>query len=369
MKTLIISLYLTSILSSSLFGQEEYPYSVTKDLVYQVHGKTLLFDRYYDSTTISQPTVILIHGGAFQKVFGEKEYMQLIATDIAEAGYQVFNVNYLQEDIYVTADEAFWQSAHALDAFFAHLISKKSEYNVDTKNIFLLGHSAGAILGLGFTFMDRGDINDDQNQMLLKYGMYHHHGISIQGVVSIAGGWIDPDNLTDNSSTEILLIHAKDDPVVPSGTGTAFTQIGDHYNNFLFDLKTQMMDGVNQIVDDLDIGEMGLQERFTNESNRLFLPLIYGSESIHEAFKEKNLSNCSYLAYPGKGHRLSQVYRSGTKDIIIHFLKYNTKISNQTVLKTYITDAKHFISMHKKICITAISVLSVLVLSYKLKLF
>ena len=113
MKILLISIFIFTLVflpSSKLDGQESHPFLVSKDLEYYADGKTLLYDRYYDTSQVVQPLVVILHGGAFQKVFGEKEYMQLIATDIAEAGYQVFNINYLQDDIYITADDAYWQS-------------------------------------------------------------------------------------------------------------------------------------------------------------------------------------------------------------------------------------------------------------------
>lgn len=86
------------------------------------------------------PVIVSVHGGGF--VYGSKEVYQFYAASLAERGFAVINFNYRLAPKY-----KFPSPVEDLNAVLSWLLDHKGEYPFDTKNVFLIGDSAGAQIG------------------------------------------------------------------------------------------------------------------------------------------------------------------------------------------------------------------------------
>lgn len=85
---------------------------------------------------IKLPVIVSIHGGAF--VYGNKEVYQFYCMDLAKRGFAIVNFTYrLAPEFKFPA--GLCDTNLVIDWIFEHA----DEYNFDTKNIFMVGDSAG----------------------------------------------------------------------------------------------------------------------------------------------------------------------------------------------------------------------------------
>lgn len=84
------------------------------------------------------PVVFDIHGGAFAK--GSKEIDRYFCTSFAQKGFAVVGLDFPQ------AFEADWTTTlRSLIDDIQTILSRKDEFNLDSKNVFLIGHSSGTV--------------------------------------------------------------------------------------------------------------------------------------------------------------------------------------------------------------------------------
>ncbi len=129
--------------------------------------------------TCGRPLLIAIHGGSFMAGSKNDASLQRIMKDFAKRGYVTASINYrlgtFQTDNQVhcnvtqlfnvawdcsnLADTAEWYRGcyrGILDARGAirYLINNQSTYNIDPRNVFLVGESAGGFIALGAAYLD-----------------------------------------------------------------------------------------------------------------------------------------------------------------------------------------------------------------------
>ncbi len=119
-----------------------------KDIPYGPAGHWNLLDLYVPkagaencTTEINEtkklPVIISIHGGAF--VYGQKETYKFYLMSLAERGFAVVNFNYR-----LAPEFMFPAALEDTDAVLHWVLKNAEKYNLDAKNIFMVGDSAGA---------------------------------------------------------------------------------------------------------------------------------------------------------------------------------------------------------------------------------
>ncbi|MCW6532490.1 alpha/beta hydrolase [Sphingomonas sp. MMSM20] len=89
--------------------------------------------------------VVMVHGGCWETAIADRTLMDWIADDLRRAGIAVWNIDYRGVDRHGGGyPGTFADAAAAADALLAH----RADYDLDTRRIVALGHSAGGHLAL-----------------------------------------------------------------------------------------------------------------------------------------------------------------------------------------------------------------------------
>jgi hypothetical protein len=274
----------------------------------------LAYDRYYDQDLSEQTTIILIHGGAFQMDFGQKEKMTFIAQQLSSIGYQVFNINYLSVELNLDLAEGFWTSAICLDHFINHITSHQTINNVDEANVFFMGHSAGAITMLGYTSFDYEEIDESQYYLVSKYGYFKKANLQIRGVIALAGGWSSATHF-NHDMPPFLFIHSRRDPIIPFENGLVFTSLGKKFNNLLTELKEEIDKPIEEITDKLALQDFEPVEQITEEIDKYALKSLDGSSNLHHHLQSVSASSI-LITLEANDHNLGKLFTPKTQPII-----------------------------------------------------
>lgn len=93
----------------------------------------------------SHPTVLMIHGGCWQTDIAERDIMNWIADDLRGRGIAVWNIEYRGVDRDGGGYPGTYEDvSRAADSLMEHA----ERYNLDTRNVVMIGHSAGGHLAL-----------------------------------------------------------------------------------------------------------------------------------------------------------------------------------------------------------------------------
>lgn len=91
------------------------------------------------------PTVIMVHGGCWQTEIADRRIMNWIAEDLRARGVAVWNIDYRGVDREGGGyPGTFLDAAAAADALRSH----SARFNLDTRRLVAVGHSAGGHLAL-----------------------------------------------------------------------------------------------------------------------------------------------------------------------------------------------------------------------------
>ncbi len=108
-------------------------------------GKTDLADLWLPENAGPHPTVLMVHGGCWQKKIADRTLMNYAAEELRLNGFAVWNIEYRGVDETGGGyPGTFLDVAAAADALRYHA----AEYNLDTNTIIAFGHSAGGHLAL-----------------------------------------------------------------------------------------------------------------------------------------------------------------------------------------------------------------------------
>lgn len=191
---------------------------------------TLDFYEPKDDKAQARPLVILVPGGGFTEL--DVYPMRDLASVLAKAGYTAAVINYRVADIIFTSDQlmdAAMKGIADLKAairFFKKDATTKNIFKIDTNNVFIGGHSAGAIISLHAAYLNQpNEANTKVNSFIKKNGGIEgdsgHAGFSssIKGVINLSGAIFDVHYIKQGDPI-ILSIHGDQDEVVPLGTQT-----------------------------------------------------------------------------------------------------------------------------------------------------
>ena len=213
-------------------------------------------------TITNRPVIIFIHSGAF--FAGNNEADDIVALSIASAkrGYVAVSISYrlgLNILSSYSGERAVYRGVQDASAAIRYLREHNIDYGIDYDKIFVWGTSAGSFIALHLTFTEDderpestfGGGEDPDLGCIDCEGNDYEHNSKPNAIISCWGAignlnWIDQDN-----NTPTIMFHGTSDAVVPFNSGYPFT---------------------------IDI----------------FLPLVYGSNLIHNRLNELNIENELY---------------------------------------------------------------------------
>lgn len=236
---------------------------------------TTLYLDFYEpvgDTLSERPLVITVFGGAF--VAGSRDYADMVeyCTRLAKHGYAAASIDYrllsfwnlnaksLIREAYMAAQDV----SSAIRFFKAH----SDDYRIDTKQVFLLGDSAGSIAILCEIFIDESERpaetfeSPDLGSMHSSgYDEYADFSPAVAGAIPHWGGVNEPNVISMEEYVPLCMIHGTDDTTVPYDSGYCFNG---------------MLPGV--------------------------MPFMYGSHTIANCLDEIGVTDYEFHPFEGEGH-------------------------------------------------------------------
>ncbi|MDP7273358.1 MAG: carboxylesterase family protein [Candidatus Marinimicrobia bacterium] len=213
-------------------------------------------------TITNRPVIIFIHSGAF--FTGNNEADDVVALSVASAkrGYVAVSMNYrlgLNVLSSYSGERAVYRGVQDASAAIRYLREHHTDYGIDYEKIFIWGTSAGSFIGLHLTFTEDdertestfGGGEDPDLGCINCEGNDYEHDSKPNAVISCWGAIGDLNWIDQHNNTPTIMFHGTSDAVVPFNSGYPFT---------------------------IDI----------------FLPLVYGSNLIHNRLNELNIENELY---------------------------------------------------------------------------
>ena len=213
-------------------------------------------------TLSNRPVIIFIHAGAFFS--GHNELDDVIALSIASAkrGYVAVSMNYrlgLNIISSYSGERAVYRGVQDASAAVRYLREFHQDYGIDYENIFVWGTSAGSFIGLHLAFTEDderpestyGGGGDPDLGCIDCEGNDYMHDSKPKAVISCWGAIGDLDWIEQEDNIPTIMFHGTLDSVVPFNSGFPFT--------------------IN-----------------------IALPIVYGSNPIHERLNELNIENELY---------------------------------------------------------------------------
>lgn len=169
-----------------------------------------------------RPLFLLTPGGGF--VATGDEWMNDVAQEIAKAGFVVALNKYrlsrsidTPENYFTALGKAVADQRDALQ-FLVDDARGKNQFRIDPDNIFVGGHSAGAITSLHTAYLNKEDaINPLSKTILLANDalLPSSNKIPIKGVINLSG-WLTDLSIINRNDVPLLSIHGDEDAVVTS---------------------------------------------------------------------------------------------------------------------------------------------------------
>ncbi len=233
-----------------LFEWNTYDIDLDMD-VYEPEGDTLS----------NRPVIIFLHTGAFFSGHNELDDMVALSTSAAKRGYVAISLNYrlgLNILSSYSGERAVYRGVQDGSAAIRYLKEYPEEFGIDPDNIFMWGSSAGSFIALHLAFSDEderpeasyGNWQDPDLGCIDCEGNPYDHERRPKAIISCWGAIGDLDWIDSWDAVPTLMFHGTADPVIPFNAG--------------FPL--------------LDIA----------------LPIVYGSNLIHERLDELNIENTLY---------------------------------------------------------------------------
>lgn len=173
-----------------------------------------------------RPLVILTPGGAFMQ--HEDFWMDDVGADLARAGYVVAINRYrLSKDIgsppaFLNALAKAFSDQKAAIRYFAKDAAGPNRFRIDPDNIFIGGHSAGAITSMYVAYLDADDaVSEFMTKIMQQYGGIAGEGeplpFSIRGVINLSGLVADL-GMIEKGEPPLISIHGDRDQAVAIGS-------------------------------------------------------------------------------------------------------------------------------------------------------
>lgn len=228
-----------------------YDIDLTMD-VYEPEGDTL----------INRPVILFFHAGAFFSGHNEVDDIVTLSIASAKRGYVAISVTYrlgLNVLSSYSGERAVYRGVQDASAAIRFLKEFHEDFKIDPDNIFIWGTSAGSFIGLHLSYMEEedrpastygGGLDPDLGCIDCEGNNYNHESRP-KALVSCWGAIGDTEYIDETDSVPAILFHGTADPIVPFNSGFPFT---------------------------IDIA----------------LPIVYGSNLIHDRFNELGISHEFY---------------------------------------------------------------------------
>ncbi|NQU31953.1 MAG: carboxylesterase family protein [Bacteroidetes bacterium] len=193
----------------------------------------LLMDIYLPvgDTLNYRPALVCIHSGAFVSGTRLAEDMVAFCDSMAHRGYVTASIDYrLGMNIFSSesSTRAVYRSVQDGRAAIRFLKESAELYGIDTNDIYILGSSAGAYVGLHNLYMDTENERPPETYMSPDLGCLDCSGNSYQhlgkanGLIALWGALQDTSLIISTDTIPVFLAHGTDDATVPFGYGSAF---------------------------------------------------------------------------------------------------------------------------------------------------
>jgi dienelactone hydrolase len=192
-------------------------------------------------TAKKRPLVIITPGGGF--LTHDDKWMDDFGILLARAGYVVAINRYrLSEEGVWSSKKSFgnalfkaFSDQKALIRYFVKDAQGPNKYKVDTKNIFIGGHSAGGFTSLYVAYLDEKDALAKEFEAAMNengglQGNSGHAGFNdykIRGVINMSGGLLSL-GIMQAGEPALMSLHGSGDDVVSLGT-MDMGDIGQNY--------------------------------------------------------------------------------------------------------------------------------------------
>ena len=213
-------------------------------------------------TLTNRPVIIFLHSGSFFTGSNEADDMVALSIASAKRGYVAVSITYrlgLNVLSSYSGERAVYRGVQDVSAAIRYLRENHINYGIDYDKIFIWGSSAGSFIGLHLAYTEDderpestfGGGEDPDLGCIDCEGNDYEHNSKPDALISCWGAigdlnWIDEDN-----NIPTIMFHGTSDPVVPFNSGYPFT---------------------------IDI----------------FLPIVYGSNLIHDHLNELNIETKLY---------------------------------------------------------------------------
>jgi len=219
--------------------------AVKKDIIYKsLNGWDGKLDVYFPAeVSKARPLVMYIHGGGWVHGRKEDEYPKIEV--LVQKGYVVANVEYR-----LAAAAPAPAAVEDVRCAFSYLLNNAKEFKIDSRNVFMMGGSAGGHLALMAGLLDKNKVFDAGCTMpqfriagiIDKYGpadLLNWDSVIKPGNASSA--WIaqrvtdtsyvssvSPVSYVSSESPAVLIIHGDQDKSVPiSQSETLYKKLQD----------------------------------------------------------------------------------------------------------------------------------------------
>lgn len=183
------------------------------------------------------PVVLMVHGGCWQTSIADRTLMDWVAGDLRAAGVAVWNIDYRGVDRAGGGyPGTFADAAAATDL----LRREAKRFNLDTRRVVALGHSAGGHLALWLAARPRLPAN---STLRTRHPLPIAHVVSLGGLPDLEATAASPDNgcgtevverltggrFADTSVPRLLplgmpqdLVNGREDRIIPSRMATDY---------------------------------------------------------------------------------------------------------------------------------------------------
>ncbi len=196
-------------------------------------AQDLLMDIYLPvgDTLDYRPALICAHSGAFVSGTKSAEDMVAFCDSLAHRGYVTASIDYrLGMNVFSSesSTRAVYRGLQDGRSAIRYLKENAQLYGVDTNNIYILGSSAGAYVGMHNIYMDTEDerppetYNSPDLGCLDCSGNDYEHSGRAAGLISLWGALQDTTLIIETDTIPAFLAHGTADATVPIGFGSAF---------------------------------------------------------------------------------------------------------------------------------------------------
>lgn len=228
---------------AGLFSEQTYYGDISiehdLDIVYGANldflgnNQNLKLDIHYPNLLIDplplRPMIVMVHGGGFYA--GSKNDMTTYCTKLARAGYVAVSIDYRIGWNYIGGgscggnipqlEYAMYRALQDSKAAIRYLISKASDYRIDTSYIYLAGQSEGGMTAMNCGFMNQAEANTLMPGAFADLGSIdsatnnYYNTFTLKGIFNWCGAIMDTNIIQNDTDIPLLSVHGLLDSVMP----------------------------------------------------------------------------------------------------------------------------------------------------------